>query len=429
MMNCVPRLSASWINSLPPEAKAKWLETGTRAHFEWCWRTWEFWARDEQWPPPGDWRIWLFLGGRGSGKTRAGAEWIAEGVRKKRMRRVALIGATHADARSVMIEGPSGLLACADGARYEPANARVLWGGGAIAHVLSAEEPDSIRGYQFDAAWCDEFAKWKDPQTALEMALMALRLGDRPRMLVTTTPRNIPALKALMAAPDTKTTTSTTAANAFNLAPGFYESMVARFGGTRLGRQELDAELIEDNDKALWRRDWIEAARVSGAPALERIVVAVDPPATAHGDECGIVVAGRADDRAYILADRSEAGLTPAGWARRVMDAYEEFEADRIVAEANQGGDMVRAVLNQEMEGAPIALVHATRSKRTRANPAASLYERGQVAHAGRFPELEDQLCQYDGTGASPDRMDALVWALAELFPPKRRAPPKVRKL
>lgn len=414
-----------------PEKARRKLRKIRRHELERIEESWEFWARDAQLPPGGDWRIWLFLGGRGSGKTRAGAEWIAEGVRRKRMRRIALIGATHADARSVMIEGVSGLLACAEGAKFEPANARVLWGGanGAVAHVLSAEEPDSIRGYQFDACWADEFAKWRDPQGALDMALMALRLGDRPRMLITTTPRNIPALKQLMSAPDTKVTTSTTADNAANLGQGFYESMLARYGGTRLGRQELDAELIEDNDQALWKRDWVEAARVENAPQMDRIVVAVDPPATSHGDECGIVVAGRAEDKAYILADRSEAGLTPAAWARRVIDAYEEFSADSVIAEANQGGDMVKAVLSNEMEFVPVRLVHATRSKRVRAQPAAQLYEKGLVHHAGRFPELEDQLCQYDGTGASPDRMDALVWALADLFPQTRRSNPKVRKL
>jgi len=400
-----------------------------RAEIDWRMQAWETWAREPQWPPEGAWRIWLFLGGRGAGKTRAGAEWVAAGVRTKRMCRIALIGATYRDARSVMIEGPSGLMKAAPGATFEPSNARVVWPGGAVGHVLSAEEPDSIRGFQFDAAWCDEFCKWRDPQAAFDMAMMALRLGDDPRMLVTTTPRAIPALTGLIGSPGVALTTSTTADNERNLAPGFWETMQARFGGTRLGRQELEAEIIEDNDKALWRREWIERARVARPPDLARVVVAVDPPATAHGDECGIVVAGREGEAAYVLADRSEAGLSPAGWARRALDAYEMFEADSIVAEANQGGDMVKAVLTQEMEFAPVRLVHATRAKRTRAAPAAALYERGAVHHAGRFPELEDQLCQYDGTGTSPDRMDALVWALAELFPAKRRARPKVRGL
>ncbi|MDE2013583.1 MAG: DNA-packaging protein [Alphaproteobacteria bacterium] len=417
--------------SLPEAKLRKAINEYDADRIRWLLDEWSFWARDEQRPPPGPWRIWLFLGGRGSGKTRAGAEWVAAGIRAGAMRRVALIGATFADVRSVMIEGVAGLLAVSPGAQYEPSNARVKWpGSGAIAHVLSAEEPDSIRGHQFDAAWCDEFCKWKDPQGALDMALMALRIGADPRLAITTTPRAIPALKDLLSAPDVAVTRGKTRDNIANLAPGFYDTMQARFGGTRLGRQELDAELIEDNDRALWQRGWIEAARVREAPPLMRIVVALDPPATAHGDECGIVVAGISEEaHAYVLADRSAAGLSPAGWAARVLDAYEEFSADVIVAEANQGGDMVKAVLTQELETAPVKLVHATRDKRTRAAPAAALYERGVVHHVGAFAELEDQLCQYDGSGSSPDRLDALVWALADLFPQKRRALPKVRRL
>jgi phage terminase large subunit-like protein len=391
---------------------------------------WQFWARDEQLAPPGDWRIWLFLGGRGSGKTRAGAEWIAEGVREGRMNRIALIGATHNDARAVMIEGESGLLRVSNTAVYQPANRRVLWTNGAIATVLSADEADSIRGHQFDHAWADEFAKWSDPQAGLDMILMALRLGEDPRMCVTTTPRNIAALRKLMAARDTKLATSATRDNEDNLAPGFLEMLEARYAGTRLGRQELDGEVIEDNERALWRRDWIERARVREAPVLERVVVALDPPAGIGGDECGIVVAGRAADGAlYVLADRSAGGLTPVQWAGRATAAYAEFEADAIVAEANQGGEMVRTMLDQALAAVPVTLVHATRDKQTRAMPFAALYERGRVHHLGCLAELEDQMCQYDGAGSSPDRMDALVWALAELVPLTKAREPKVRSL
>lgn len=390
---------------------------------------WTFWARPEQMPPLRDWRVWLYLGGRGAGKTRSGAEWIAQGVREKRMMRIALIAATFADARAVMIEGRSGLLSVSGNAKYEPSNHRVLWPGGAVATVLSAEEPDGIRGHQFDAAWADEFCKWPEPDNALDMIRMALRLGEKPRMAVTTTPRNIAALKALIAAPGTAVTRGATRDNAANLAPGFVEDLQARYGGTRLGRQELDAEIIEDVEGALFRRDWIEAGRVRAAPGLVRIVVAVDPPASQHGCECGIVVAGMGEDgAAYVLADSSAGGLTPQGWARRVADAYEEFEADCVVAEANQGGDMVRAVLTDEMAAMPLKLVHATRGKTVRAEPVARRYETGRVHHAGVFPELEDQLCSYDGQGKSPDRLDALVWALTELFG-KKRAAPKVRSL
>jgi len=389
--------------------------------------SWRPWARKEQLPPPGDWRIWLFLGGRGSGKTRAGAEWIAEAVMRGTMRRIGLIGATEHDARSVMIEGESGLLA-ATNAVFEPSNRRVLWANGAIADIVSAEEPDAVRGHQFDGVWADEFCKWADPQGALDMVLMALRLGQDPRMLITTTPRNIKPLKDLRALPDVKETRSTTKANAANLAATFLTGLELRYGGTRLGRQELDAELIEDNDAALWKRAWIEQARVRTAPALNRIVVAVDPPASVAGDECGIVVAGRAETGdGYVLADASVAGLTAAGWAACVADAFETVKADCIVAEANQGGDMVRQVLVDALPNAPVRLVHATRDKRTRAIPAAALYEQGRIHHVGAFAELEDQMVSYDGSGKSPDRMDALVWALTNLFPVKR-SKPGVRK-
>jgi phage terminase large subunit-like protein len=329
-----------------------------------------------------------------------------------------------------MVEGESGLLNVADGLCFEPSNNRVLWPGGAVASLLSAEEPDSLRGHQFDCVWGDEFAKWRDPQDALDMALMAMRLGDDPRMLLTTTPRNIAPLNALMAAPDVAVTVSRTADNAANLADGFYDSMRARYGKSALGRQELDGELIEDHDGALWKREWIEKSRVRDAPGLERVVVAVDPPASSTGDECGIVAAGRAGEQAYVLADRSAGSLTPAAWAARVMQAYADFEADAIIAEANQGGEMVRNVLQQADAHAPVILVHATRGKITRAAPAAALYEAGRVHHAGCFAQLEDQMCHYDGSSGakSPDRMDALVWALAALFG-DRRADPRVRRL
>ncbi|MGA9795784.1 MAG: terminase family protein [Rhizomicrobium sp.] len=390
---------------------------------------WRFRARNEQIPPDGDWRLWLFIGGRGSGKTRAGAEWIAEGIRSGAMNRVALIAATYDEARAVMIEGESGLLKVCGTATYEPTNRRLLWPNGAMARVLSADDPDCIRGHQFDAAWCDEFCKWDAPQDALDMALMALRIGDNPRMLLTTTPRNIAALKKLMTMKDMAMTHSTTSQNAANLAPGFVEMLQARYAGTRLGRQELDGDLIEDNEAALWRRDWIEAARVREVPKLARIVVAIDPPVSLAGDECGIVVAGRdANEELFVLADRSVAGLTPSGWASRAIDAFEEFHADAIVAEANQGGEMVRTILRQQLSSAPIRLVHATRDKQTRATPFAALYEKGRVHHVGSFAALEDQLCQFDGSGHSPDRLDALVWALADLAPMWRQEP-KVRSV
>lgn len=368
------------------------------------------------------------MGGRGSGKTRAGAEWIAEGARTGRMRRIGLVGATFHDARSVMVEGESGLKGVSEEIDFEPSNRRVLWPNGAVADVISAEEPDYVRGHQFDTVWADEFCKWAEPQEALDMVLMALRLGNDPRMLITTTPRATKAMKSLIAMEDVVTTRAKTQANAGNLPATFLAGLALRFSGTRLGRQELDGELIEDNEAALWKRETIEAARLRTHPPLSRIVVAVDPPASIAGDECGIVIAGCADHEAYVLGDWSVSGQTAAGWAGRVADAYQHFQADSIIAEANQGGDMVKQVLIDVLPNAPVRLVHATRDKRTRAVPAAALYEQGRVHHVRAFPELEDQMTQYDGTGKSPDRMDALVWALTHLFP-VHRAQPQIRRV
>ncbi|HEX3675436.1 MAG TPA: terminase family protein [Rhizomicrobium sp.] len=419
----------AWLVSLSPKERKIVLDALTKDDQRFVLADWRFWARKAQRPPDGSWRTWLFLGGRGSGKTRAGAEWIAEGVRNQRMKRVALIGATYAETRAVMIEGQSGLLAVSPAAVYEPTNRRVLWPSGAVATVLSADEPDSIRGHQFDGAWADEFGKWPDPQGALDMLAMALRLGADPRLCVTTTPRNTPALKTMIASRETTLTTSRTRDNETNLAPGFVGALEARYAGTRLGRQELDGDLIDDNESAVWKRDWIEAGRVAKAPALDRIVVAIDPPAGLDGDDCGIVVAGRAPDgHFYVLADRSVGGLTPTGWAERAVAVYDEFKADILVAEANQGGEMVRTLLKQASKLAPVTLVHATRDKKTRATPIAALYERGEAHHVRAFAELEDQMCQFDGTGPSPDRMDALVWALTDLASGER-GEPKVRTL
>lgn len=403
-------MSERWQNAIRKELTADDARTLLDA--------WQFHARDEQQAPEGAWRIWLFLGGRGAGKTRSGAEWIAQGVRERTMQHIGLIGATFNDARAVMIEGVSGLKKISPGAVFEPSLRRLRWPDGAIATVLSADEPDGIRGHQFDAIWADEFAKWSDPQGALDMALMALRVGSEPRMAITTTPRNIPALKNLLASPDVAVTHGTTAANAANLARGFLATMERRYAGSRLGRQELDAEIIEDRDGALWRRAWIDAARLRAAPeTFDRIVVAVDPPA------------GRAGDQGYVLADLTADGLTPGRWAARVADAYAAYAADTVIAEANQGGEMVKAVLQQQHAALPVRLAYASRNKRARATPVVALYEQGRVHHVGVMAGLEDQMCQYDGSGDSPDRLDALVWALAHLFPSVPDADPRIRKI
>jgi phage terminase large subunit-like protein len=421
-------LSAASINSLPPELRQRFLQSLSPGEAAYLTRRWETWARDEQLPPDGDWRIWLFLGGRGAGKTRAGAEWILSRVREGRMGRIALLGATYADVRDVMILGESGLMALGrdDGLLFEPSKRLLTWPTGEIARIFTAEEPDGLRGHQHDGAWLDEFCKFQEPQLALDMLMMGLRIGEDPRLIVTTTPRNIPALKSLMANEGVVTTRAGTFDNAANLAPAFLEHMRHQYEGTRLGRQELNAEIIEDNEFALWQREWIDRTRLRLVPPLKRIVVAVDPPVSSgeDADECGIIVAGVCDaGEGYVIADRSARGLSPLSWARRVAAAYTEFSADAIIAEANQGGAMVGEIIRKEAPHALIRLVHALRDKRTRAAPAAALYERGLVHHAGSFPELEDQLCQYDGSGKSPDRMDALVWALADLFPAAQGTP------
>ena len=398
---------------------------------------WRFWARDDQLAPASDWTTWLLLGGRGAGKTRAGAEWIRTEVKARRAGRIALIGETLGDVREVMIDGPSGLRAIEPSRsrpRYEASRKRLLWQNGAVAYAFSASEPDSLRGPQFDAAWADEIAKWRYAETAWDMLQFGLRLGDNPRQVVTTTPRPVPIVKQLLKDRRTVMTKASTLMNRAYLAEGFFQSVIARYQGTRLGRQELDAELIEDNPDALWSRDMIDATRVTGTGEMTRIVVAVDPPATSgpKADECGIIVAGRdATGRAYVLEDRSMGGLTPLTWATRAVKAMRDHEADRLVAEANQGGEMVAAILQQVAPHVPLKLVRASRSKLVRAEPVAALYERGLVAHVGHFARLEDQMCDHaPGSGAkSPDRLDALVWALTDLMLDGEAGKPKVRGL
>jgi phage terminase large subunit-like protein len=406
-------------------------------------RDWRNWGREpQQIPPEGpDWRSWLILGGRGAGKTRAGAEWVkaqalgdwSDG--RPQAARIALIGPTLNQARAVMIEGKSGLLAIHmddERPRYEPSKRLLTWPNGAIAQVFSADEPDSLRGPQFDAAWCDELAKWRLAQEVWDMLAFALRLGERPRAVITTTPRPVPLLKTLMADPATAVTRSATFDNAAHLAKSFLADVTARYGGTRLGRQELGGELIEDDPDALFRRDLIEAARVRSPPELGRIVVAVDPPA-GHGrsaNACGIICAGLGRDGiVYVLDDHSLERARPMAWAERVVALYHAREASRVVAEVNQGGAMVEQILREVDATLAFRPVHATRAKRARAEPVAALYEQGRVRHAGVFPELEDEMCSVIGEGGrSPDRLDALVWAVSELLL-RRRAEPRVRTI
>lgn len=390
-------------------------------------KDWRFQGRVSQQPPGGDWRTWLMMGGRGSGKTRAGAEWVhalaCAGGTKSDLR-IALVAETLGDAREVMIDGVSGICRVARQCvpDFEVTRRRLVWPNGAMAQIFSSEDPESLRGPQFHFAWCDELAKWKYAEETFDMLQFGLRLGDDPRQLVTTTPRPVPILKRLMADPATRLVNMRTEENRANLAPGFLAALSERYGGSRLGRQELDGELMEDREDALWRRERLEALIVRFPPALTRIVVGVDPPA-GHGVNacCGIVVAGLEESgRAVVLADCSVEGQSPAGWARAVAGACRRFGADRVIAEINQGGDMVMSVLASVEAALPVTAVRATRGKFLRAEPIAALYEQGRVAHAGRFPALEDQMCDFgpDGLsgGRSPDRLDALVWALTALL-------------
>lgn len=398
---------------------------------------WQTWARDDQLPPACDaqgrpWRTWLILGGRGSGKTRAGAEWVrAEAAALARRGgadcgRIALIGETLDQVRSVMVEGVSGLLGVHppdDRPRFESSKRQLIWPSGVVAQLFSAEDPESLRGPQFAAAWLDEIAKWRYAEQTWDMLQFGLRLGSMPRQVVTTTPRPVPILKRIMNEDSTVVTRVRTADNAANLAPAFLAEMERRYGGSLLGRQELDGELIEDLPGGLWRRDWIEQHRVSNAPSLQRVVVAVDPPVTAtkSSDACGICVAGLGPDgRAYVLSDRTLQGREPQVWARAAIAAYNDFAADRIVAEVNQGGDLVQSILRQIDPAVPIRMVRATRGKWLRAEPVAALYADGRVAHVGHHADLEAQMLAFsaDGlaSGRSPDRLDALVWALTDLI-------------
>lgn len=420
-----------------PETLRRFLSTLSAEELSALRYDFSLWARDDQLPPAcaaggTAWTTWLMLGGRGAGKTRAGAEWVRGLARAEADARIALVGETLADARAVMVEGVSGLLAVHPPERrprYEPSKRQVIFASGAIAQLFSAEDPESLRGPQFTAAWCDELGKWRRPQDTWDMLQFGLRLGRAPRQMVTTTPRPIPLIKALLADPRVAVTRVATRANAANLAPSFLSAVVGRYRGTRLGRQELEAELLEDRPDSLWPRALLERCRVVAAPPLRRVVVAVDPPASssAGADACGIVVAGLSEEgHAYVLADLTRAGLRPLDWARRVVAAYHAHEADRIVVEVNQGGDMVEAVLAQVDRSVPVRAVRAYRGKYLRAEPVAALYEQGRVAHVGAFPALEDEMSDFgaDGLsgGASPDRVDALVWALTDLC---LKAPPE----
>ncbi|SIS68444.1 Large terminase phage packaging protein [Roseivivax lentus] len=392
----------------------------------------EIWAMEHQLPPEGPWKTWVIMGGRGAGKTRAGAEWVrrqVEGARPLdagRCRRIALLGETRDQVREVMIFGDSGILACCPPDRrpvWQATRHCLVWPNGAEAMAFSAHEPEALRGPQFDGAWADELAKWKKGQAVWDMLQFSLRLGQDPRVCVTTTPRNASVLKELLTRKSTVVTHAATEANRANLAPSFLEEVRARYGDTRLGRQELDGLLIEEAEGALWTAAMIESGHIAKVPPLVRIVVAVDPPTTAHvgSDACGIVVAGLTHEgNAVVLEDATVQGVRPAAWAEAAIAAMARWDADRLVAEVNQGGDMVEEVLRTVDPNVAVTKVHAARGKTARAEPVAALYERGRVQHLRGLGILEEQMCRmtqagYDGAG-SPDRVDALVWALTDLM-------------
>lgn len=413
---------------------------------------WKAWARPDQIEPDGDWNTWLILAGRGWGKTKTGAETVrswacgSTPLSAGRYKRFALVAETAADARDVLVEGDSGILRCHPKEfrpHYEPSKRRLTWPNGSIATLYNATEPDQLRGPQHDAAWCDELAKWAYARETWEQLQFGLRLGRHPRALITTTPQSKPVLIEMLKDPTVHITKGRTMDNASNLASQFIDAIHKKFQGTRLGRQELDAELLTDIQGALWTRPMFDPDENSGKrgrvpakslPDLKRIVVGVDPSgvsnASDNGDYIGIIVAGVDDhDHGYVLADRSMKG-GPAEWGRAVAQAYHDFKADRIVAEANFGGAMVESTIRAVDSNLPVTRVHASRGKVIRAEPVAALYEQGRVSHVigadmrdqdrDGFKILEDQMCLmgpagFEGEG-SPDRVDAAVWVLTELM-------------
>ncbi len=447
------RSGAAWLACAAPQEVDEFLAgLGDNALASLPW-LFEFWAMPHQLPPEGAWKSWVILGGRGAGKTRAGAEWVrsmVEGATPEapgKARRVALVGETFDQAREVMVMGESGILACCPPDRrpvWEATRRRLVWPNGATATVYSAHEPEALRGPQFDAAWADELAKWKKAEDVWDMLQFALRLGPDPQQVVTTTPRNAEVLKRLLRAASTVSTHAATDANRAYLAESFLAEVEARYGGTRLGRQELDGVLLEEAEGALWTTAMLEACRSDRVPVLDRIVVAVDPCISAgrEGDECGIVVAGveakgePKDWRAWVLEDASVRG-GPADWARAAVAAFHRHGAERLVAEVNQGGALVEQLIRQVDPLIPFSGLHAGRGKGLRAEPVAALYEQGRVHHArgADLGVLEDQMCRmslrgFDGRG-SPDRLDAAVWALHALMiqPASARLRPQMRRL
>jgi phage terminase large subunit-like protein len=418
--------SAVWLASLSPTKQAEYLGRLSDKELVALGYDWRFWARENQLPPPGDWRVWLLMAGRGFGKTRSGAEWVRMQVEGAHARRVALVAPTIADLRNVMIEGESGILAISHPdfkPDYFASRNRLHWPNGAVALGFSADEPERLRGPQHDAAWCDELAAWRYPE-AWDMLQFGLRLGKDPRIVVTTTPKPVRLVRMLVKDPAVQVTRGSTRENRKHLAPAFLAEIVRRYEGTRLGRQELEAELLENVAGALWSRDALDAARVREAPELARVVVAIDPAVSSgeDADETGIVVAGvSAGGIAFVLEDAS-GRYRAEEWARAAVALYRRHRADRVIGEVNNGGELVEATLRAVDAAVSYKPVRASRGKVVRAEPVAALYEQGRVKHCGIFPRLEDQMAAFSAdfdrgsAGYSPDRVDALVWAITELL-------------
>lgn len=428
----VRRCSADWLRGLPATEVERAIRSLAPRQAEALLHDWELWARNDQVIPDGSWSVWLILTGRGWGKTRTGAEWVRAQIATGRCRRVALVARTAADVRDVVIEGESGILEISHPAErpaWEPSKRRLTWRNGAIATTYSADEPDSLRGPQHDGAWCDEVGAWRFAQEAWDNLMFGLRLGADPRAVVTSTPKPTKLIKELLADPTTHVTRGRTYDNLCNLAPTFRRKVLARYEGTRLGRQELLGEVLEDAEGALWKREeMIEAHRVKEAPELRRIVVAIDPSGSdkAESDECGIGVAGLGvDGDGYVIDDRS-AIMSPAEWGALAVNLWRTWKADRIVAEVNFGAQMVELTVRTVRDAddkpigknAPFKALHAARGKAARAEPVAALYEQGRVHHVGQLAELEDELCSWEPNSGlrSPNRLDWLVWAITELM-------------
>jgi phage terminase large subunit-like protein len=432
---------AERLAALPEDIRRALLKDLTDEDVKRLEHDWRFWGRKNQLAPDGDWHVWLILAGRGFGKTRAGAEWVRSNMcgdtpmSGGRYRHIAIIAETAADARDVMVghgkapgEGSGLLQVHPPDFRpvYTVSNRRLTWPNGAVASIFNATEPDQLRGPQFEAAWCDELAKWSYAQETWDQLQFGLRIGRNPQVLITTTPRPIKVLKDIIADPGTVVTRGSTMDNVGNLSPAFIQTIKRKYEGTRLGRQELDAEILEDTPGALWKRAQIEALRVlpSEVPPIERLVIAIDPAVSNNegSDETGIILAGIGEDEhGYVFSDNS-GKYAPVEWAREAIKLYHLRQADRIVAEVNNGGDMVENTIRMVDPNVAYTKVHASRGKFIRAEPISALYEQGRIHHVGAFPQLEDQMCEFTSDferksmGYSPDRVDALVWAFSELM-------------